>query len=70
MPKALVEKILEEHGGIDKEKTLSKTELDIWMRNNQNLLDLSEYLDDMGEKADTLNGSDNDIDRDDEEYVL
>ena len=72
VPKALVEKILEEHGGIDKEKTLSKTELDIWMRNNQNLLDLSEYLDDMGEKADTLKGSDKDIDidRDDEEYVL
>ena len=70
VPKAVVEKILEEHGGIDKEKTLSKTELDIWMRNNQNLLDLSEYLDDMGEKADTLKGSDKYIDRDDEEYVL
>ena len=42
------------------------------MRNNQNLLDLTEYLDDMGEKADTLKGSDKDIDidRDDEEYVL
>lgn len=64
VPRELVEKIIAEHGGIDKEKTLSYSDLNILVRNNKRLSSITEQLDDMNKTADQI------LEKDEREHEL